>query len=95
MSAPTSGDLSGLLIYVPMSNTHSMSFNGNAASTLTGTIFMPAAPLVYSGTGNLNPSYVQIIGYTIELTGSNQTYVVYQDADNWDAHMPAQVGLMQ
>ena len=95
LSAPTSGDLSGLLIYAPMSNTNSMSFNGNAASTLTGTIFMPAAPLVYNGTGNLNPSHVQIIGYTIELTGSNQTYVVYQDADNWDAHMPAKVGLME
>jgi len=50
---------------------------------------------VYNGTGNLNPSYVRFIGYTIELTGSNQTDVVYQDADSWDAHMPAQVGSMQ
>lgn len=95
LSAPTSGDLAGLLIYAPMSNTNTMRFNGNATSTLTGTIFMPAAPLVYNGTGNLNPSHVQIIAYTVELTGSNQTFVLYQDADNWDAGMPAQVGLMQ
>jgi len=95
LSAPTSGDLSGLLSYAPMSNTNTMSFNGNAASPLTGKIFMPAAPLVYNGTGNLDPSQIRIIGYTIELTGSNQTDVVYQDADSWDAHMPVQVSLMQ
>jgi len=55
----------------------------------------PTAPLVYNGTGNLNPSHVRIIGYTIELIGSNQTDVASQDADSWDAQMPAQVGLMQ
>jgi hypothetical protein len=95
LSAPTEGDLAGLLIYAPMSNHNTMRFNGNASSNLTGTIFMPAAPLVYNGTGNLNPSRVQIIGYTVELTGSNDTNVLYQDADNWDANLPAQVGLMQ
>jgi Flp pilus assembly protein TadG len=95
LSAPTSGDLAGLLIYAPMSNTSTMRFNGNANSLLTGTIFMPAAPIVYNGTGNLNPSHVQIIGYTIELTGSNTTNVLYQDADNWDANMPAQIGIIQ
>jgi Flp pilus assembly protein TadG len=95
LSAPTSGDLAGLLIYSPMSNTSPMQFNGNANTSLSGTIFMPAAPLVYNGTGNLNPSYVQIIGYTIELTGSNTTNVLYQDVDNWDSNLPAQVGLFQ
>jgi len=95
LTAPSSGDLAGLLIYAPMSNTSTMSFNGNANSTLKGTIFMPAAPIAYSGTGNLNPSYVQIIGYTVELTGTNDTNILYQDPDNWDANMPAQVGLFQ
>jgi Flp pilus assembly protein TadG len=95
LSAPTSGDLAGLLIYAPLSNTNTMRFNGNSRSTLSGTIFMPAAPLVYNGTGSLNPSYVQIIGYTIELTGNNSTSVVYLDGDNWDATLPAQVGLMK
>jgi hypothetical protein len=95
LSAPASGDLAGLLIYAPMSNTSTMRFNGNADSTLTGTIFMPAAPIVYTGTGNLNPSYVQIIGYTVEVNGSNVTNVLYQDGDNWDANMPAQIGLIR
>lgn len=94
LSAPTSGDLGGMLIFAPMSNTSTMNFNGNATSSLTGTVFMPAAPIIYNGTGNLNPSYVQIIGYTVELTGSNITNVLYRDGDNWDATMPAQVGLM-
>ena len=56
---------------------------------------MPAAPIVYNRTGNLNPSHVQIIGYTIKITGDNATNVGYQDDDNWDATMPAQVGMMQ
>lgn len=95
LSAPTSGDLPGLLIYAPMSNTSTMRFNGNASTTLTGTIFMPAAPIIFNGTGNVVPSHVQIIGYTVEVTGSNITNVVYQDNDNWDATMPAQIGLLQ
>lgn len=95
LSAPTTGDLAGLLIYAPMSNQNTMRFNGNGATTLTGTILMPAAPLVYNGTGSVNPSHVQIIGYTIELTGTNTTNVVYQDSDNWDSNMPARIGLLQ
>lgn len=95
LSAPTSGDLAGMLIYAPMSNTNEMRFNGNAQTTMTGTIFMPAAPIIYNGTGNVTPSHVQIIGYTIKITGANQTNVVYQDADNWDATLPAELGLIQ
>jgi hypothetical protein len=95
LSAPASGDLAGLLLYAPMSNTNTMRLNGNGASILTGTIFMPAAPLIYNGTGNVNPSHVQIIGYTIELTGTNATSVIYQDSDNWDSNLPARVGLFQ
>jgi hypothetical protein len=78
-----------------MSNTNTMRFNGNADSALTGTIFMPAASLIYNGTGSVNPSHVQIIGYTIELTGTNNTNVIYQDNENWDTTLPAQVGLFQ
>lgn len=95
LSAPTSGDYAGLLIYAPMSNTNTMRFNGNAVSDLTGTIFMPAASLIYNGTGSVTPSHVQIIGYTIELTGTNNTNVIYQDNENWDTTLPAQVGLFQ
>jgi hypothetical protein len=95
LSAPTSGDLAGLLIYAPMSNTSTMRFNGNANSLLAGTIFMPAADIIYNGTGNLNPSKVQIIGYTVEITGGNATNILYQDADNWDANMPAEIGLVR
>jgi hypothetical protein len=95
LSAPTSGDLAGMLIYAPMTNTNTMRFNGNAATTLTGTILMPAAPLIYNGTGNLQPSHIQLIAYTIELTGTNDSHIIYQDIDNWDSTNPAQLGIMQ
>jgi hypothetical protein len=95
LSAPASGDLAGMLIFAPMSNTSTMSLNGNAGTTLTGTIFTPAAPLVYNGTGNLEPSHIQLIAYTIELTGANISNIIYQDVDNWDSTNPAQLGIMQ
>lgn len=95
LSAPTSGDLAGMLIFAPMSNTNTMRFNGNADTTLSGTVFMPAAPLVYNGTGNLQPSHIQLIAYTIELTGANISNIVYEDSLNWDGTRPAQLGIMQ
>ena len=95
LSAPTSGDLAGMLIFAPMGNTSTMSLNGNAVTTLTGTIFTPAAPLVYNGTGNLEPSHIQLIAYTIELTGANVSNIIYEDVDNWDSTNPAQLGIMQ
>jgi hypothetical protein len=72
----------------PTSNSTSMSFNGNASSSLTGTIFICSASLFYDGTGNLVLRHVQIFGW-------NTTDIVYQDPDNWDETIPAQVGIMQ
>jgi hypothetical protein len=95
LSAPASGELAGLLIYAPMSNSNTMRFNGNGNSWLKGTIFMPAANIIYNGTSDVEKSYVQIIGYTVELTGGNGTLIQYQDPDNWDANQPPQVGIAQ
>ena len=95
LSAPTSGSLAGLLIYAPMSNSSPMKFNGNGNSLLRGMIYTPAAAITYNGTSNVQRSYVQIVGYTVELTGSNGTLIEYQDPDNWDANQPPQVGIAQ
>ena len=94
--APGTGEpLAGLLVYAPMSNSSPMSFNGNGNSLLTGTIFTPAADITYNGTSNVQKSNVQIIGYTVELTGDNGTLIQYQDPDNWDATYSSQVGIAQ
>jgi len=44
----------------------SRTFKWNAKDDLTGTILLPAAPMVYNGTGNLDPNHVQLIGYMVE-----------------------------
>lgn len=93
LSAPTTDPLAGLLIYAPMSNSNPMSFNGNGDSLLRGTIFTPAADITFNGTSEVQKSYVQIIGYRVELTGGNGTLIQYQDPDNWDTNQPAQVGI--
>ncbi len=95
LSASASGSLAGLLVYAPMSNSNPMKFNGNGNSLLRGMIFTPAADITYNGTSDVQKSYVQIIGYTVELTGSNGTLIQYQDPDNWDANQPPQVGIAE
>ena len=78
-----------------MDNTSPMKFKGNADSLLRGLIFTPAADITYNGTSHVQKSYVQIVGYTVELTGSNGTLIQYQDPDNWDANLPSQIGIAQ
>ena len=93
LTAPTSGPYAGLLFYAPMSNSSAMSINGNSNSFLQGTIFFPAAPLDFNGTGQIQTSHTQIIAYTVALGGTNDTQIEYRDADNWDAPIPPVIGI--
>lgn len=77
LSAPTSGPFTGLLIYAPVSNTNTMKINGNSNSTLTGTILLPGAPIVINGNNSqLQKTDSQLIGYTVNLSGSSDTQIV-------------------
>jgi hypothetical protein len=58
-------------------------------------MWLAKVPIIYNGTGNYDPSYVQLIGYTVEVTGSNATNMIDQDPDNWDETKPVQMGIMQ
>ena len=84
----------GLFLYMPMSNSGTISINGNSESGFTGTILAPAADITINGTGD-NGLHGQIIGYTVDLSGTSETTIIYDADENWDAPVPPQIELTQ
>jgi hypothetical protein len=93
LTAPTIDPFKGLLIYAPMTNSNTMTINGNSLSHLQGTIFTPAAPISYNGTGSIPASNLSIIGYTVYLGGNNTTIINYDAGTSWKAPIPPEVAL--
>lgn len=82
LSAPLGGPYKGLLIFSRLTNTESMKINGNSNSELTGTIFLPSAPLTINGNNTqLQKTDSQIIAYTVEFSGSSDTQI-YMNANH-------------
>lgn len=93
LTAPTSGPFKGLLIYFPMSNSSEIRINGTNDQVLTGTILAPASPVVLLGTAGTDAFNSQIIGYTVEIGGTFDGIVRYNDNQNYDATVPPQIEL--
>ncbi|MBI3412143.1 MAG: matrixin family metalloprotease [Planctomycetes bacterium] len=58
LSAPNSGDFTGILIFQARDNTRAMSISGNAGLGISGSIYAKAALLSLSGNGQLHGSLV-------------------------------------
>ncbi len=58
LTAPTSGEYAGIVIFQPSANTRAISLSGNAAAGLTGTIYAPAALGYVSGNASVNAALV-------------------------------------
>jgi hypothetical protein len=84
LSAPASGPTAGLLLYLPITNNNSITFNGNASWDIRGTILAPASDITINGTEDGFSLHSQIIGYTVKLTGNGNTTIQYNDSDNID-----------
>ncbi|HBG74509.1 MAG: hypothetical protein A2X25_10780 [Chloroflexi bacterium GWB2_49_20] len=95
--APTSipCKYNGLLIFMPMTNSSSITFNGNTDWTIVGTILAPAAPITINGTEDGTTINAQIIGYTVELTGTGSTNIIYNGGENWDGPYDPRLELNQ
>ncbi len=96
LSAPTTGDFAGLLIYAPLSNTSTMQINGSSNSELTGTVLMPAAPIVVNGNNSqLQKVNSQLIGYSVELSGSSDTQIEMNPTSQFQFNQPPTVQLIR
>ena len=94
ISAPTTGDFAGLLIYSPISNTNTMKINGNSNSTLTGTVLMPGAAIVVNGNNSqLQKANSQLIGYSVELSGSSDTQIEMNPTSQYQFTQAPQIEL--
>jgi Flp pilus assembly protein TadG len=95
LTSPTSGDLKGLLIYFPPSNTSDLDINGNSNVTLTGTVLAQNAPCFFAGTGQIQKATLQFVCYTWEGGGDSNVQLIYNSSLFWDQILPSRVGLVQ
>lgn len=83
----------GLLIYLPMTNSNTVTINGNSHWRLAGTILAPASLVTISGTENGFSLSTQIIAYMVKLTGTSTINFTYNDAYTWNAQYSGTVQL--
>ena len=84
------GDYQGLLIYAPLDNHKVIALNGNYSSYYGGTILAPSADIHLNGIDSATGFHSQIIGYYIEVDGTDNILIDYRDEQNYDAfRMPA------
>lgn len=95
LDAPNSGPFAGLLLYMPEGNANDLIINGNSDSSFTGTFLAPSAAVSVLGTGGVTGMNSQIIGYTVDLSGSSATSIHYNDEDNYDAPTNPEIELVQ
>jgi hypothetical protein len=75
----TTAPYPGLLIYMPMSNAEGIILNGNSNSTFAGSILAPASDVQINGTERSDTYQTQIIAYTIDLIGTMDLNVNYNE----------------
>lgn len=93
LSAPTSGSLKGLLIFLPSTNSSPVIINGNGVVQLTGTIMAQSSNVQVNGTSSTTNISGQIIGYTIVLTGTGGLSLTYNPDENYHAPIPPSIEL--
>jgi hypothetical protein len=79
LAAPATGPYSGILFFGGRSDFDDHSIQGNASSTLTGAIYMPASEVKFSGNSDGGSGCTQIIADTIILTGNSDLAIDCSD----------------
>ena len=70
LSAPKSGTYSGMLFFGDRANTTGVTFNGTAASKLTGALYFANQDIKYLGNFSGNGGCTRVVGKTIEWSGN-------------------------
>ncbi len=95
ISAPTSGPTKGLAIYLPLANTSGIIINGNANTRLIGSVLAPSSNCRINGTSANALFRTQFVCYTIDLTGTGDTTITYNEADNYSVNIPPVLELVR
>jgi hypothetical protein len=94
LTAPGPGSdpaIEGVLFYLPPSNNNPVQLNGTSDSHFTGVVLAPSSDINVLGTGNVDAYHTQLIGWNVEVGGTADAGVVYNDEDNYDK--PASIEL--
>ena len=86
--------LGEVLIYMPFNNRNRIVLNGNDDTEFRGTILAPAATVRITGMGSKG-FRSQIIGYYIEVDGTDYIRIIYKDEQNYDTFRMPEVLLSQ
>jgi Flp pilus assembly protein TadG len=86
LSGAGGGPNKGLLIYMPIENKSILAISGSNDSRYQGTILAPGADVRINGldAGDGAAYHSQIIGYYIEVDGTDNIYIKYKDEQNFD-----------
>ena len=95
LDAPDDGEYAGLLIYQDLSNTDMATINGDSGSTFTGTMYFPGAEVQINGTGSTDGFHSQVIGDTVDMSGTADMSIIYNEDENYQVRDPAQVELTE
>ncbi|MEX1247163.1 MAG: pilus assembly protein TadG-related protein [Anaerolineales bacterium] len=80
LTAPTSGDYEGLLLFTSRTNTEDIVITGGSASTFGGTIYSPAGILKLSGGSGSLSLDAQVIVNKLQISGSAGINVEYDSS---------------
>ncbi len=80
LSAPTSGNTKGLLIYMPPGNSSDLDVNGNSNAKITGTILAQDSNCYFAGSGQLQKQTLQFICSTWGMNGNGQAEIMYDSS---------------
>jgi hypothetical protein len=75
--------ISGILIYAPSTNHNTIQIAGNADSFYRGTILAPGANIDAMGTGGTEAFQSQLIGWNVEVGGTSDTHVVFDNNNQY------------
>ena len=95
LTAMSIGPYAGLLIYMPLSNDDGMIINGNSDSSFTGTFLAPASDIQVNGTAGVDGYHSQFVGYTIDLIGTADMLVDYDQSENLELSFPPTLELVK
>ncbi|MCK5295679.1 MAG: hypothetical protein KAJ75_02205, partial [Alphaproteobacteria bacterium] len=88
LTAPDSGDYSGILFYGDRDSegTGSVLFNGTANMNLEGALYFPSDEIEFKGNSSSGSSCTQIIGSTVTFTGSSELSHDCEESGTSDIH---------
>jgi hypothetical protein len=95
LDAPNKGELTGLLLYVPIKNPNKVVLNGGTESIIKGTILAPASAIHINGNDSQAGFKSQIIGYTIDVNGNSNVVIDYKDDLNYHTLTMPEIQLSQ